>query len=1306
MAQDQGMYASEAEVSMSSTVSDMPVCDDLGIREDVLEGIANERPIEWTKLNGVLLVNGVVLELWKWVKRRKYHANIICSLIQALFDVEIAKEDNPGIRRKVERLVDEDRRLRKNKRARGVETLRVFLRTLFRFEGGRRARVRDGEREEGEREQGEEEGQGTGEVEGVEIEGERGRAGGAGGEERVGPPVEERMRGKRRRETIEGEIGISQGEREKRRRETVGGRGSVKLDEALQEIERLRWELNVVKSRYISERRKCQRFQRELKDLMKRLQSQKKTAAELRDSCERAARDASMYLKTKRARENEISTLKQKLAECRLAIQGQAGSGSTSATSHDGSVREEALEQCRVELRDARVTLERMEEKLAGEREMHLAEREKVERERSKFQRRIKVMKKWRKRMQRRERYRVQGERRKREKMHGKMRAKDSKISSMTKEVRQLREELKAAQSLNAREKEHVAFKEQGLYDTRVRAVYQDLLAKYSVSTRNCEGVVRTVLGGLTDLDVENIKLPKKTTATEMLYEGRKLSQIQVARVLQEEENTTLSSDATTKFGHHYSAFDIYKGSDGGSSSMMIGMGESVGGTAQTTLDTLLGLLHEISDMPGSTQGVNKIIRNIKNTMSDRHVAEKKFNELLKEYRQNILPEIVDGWEEMNSDEKEQFKSMNNFFCGLHYVVGLADYASKTIQAWEKMIFGDDRVGAESLSGMHVESGECGTVRLVRTICKSVQDRGCERSGKPVEFRSFLKSKGVEHVPLAPFHGNRFNILFHNGAGVYFLLSHLKEFFAEHAKDNNLLRAVDADLHVTQYLAATRALGLIDKLVTAPLWRVINEAGHIVDMSAHYSNLHACFVNWANDATQFMRGEAVAFEGKHNPDDPIFMSLVTPNAELDEMTKQILELVFLTFCQVTESMLMDHLGSGKYAEMGEERKRETESVPKTNVGVERDFGMLDRLMRLKPSASMLVYEGIIMGVKNKTSEWRKGLAVTEREELMEYARRSVKAQKEEYAKRAKRLWEERTEKRKSKQQQAEEREVKKRVKSEKVYADAVAKCGGIWLSEREVDEKMQGASEKTCVEMLQAQLQARRHVFQEKNVKGRLNLSEKGRKKSMEELKESVLEIIRESNERGERVENEQEADYAFVCASEEKIGEYKRKVEEKRRKAESRGKKERLKGSEMKYENLVGKIVDHLTVAEDGDEGWYRATVISKCRKGLRLIYDSEPQTAYEYTRREIEEDFQNGDMKLAEFVIEDIIGRNIMHRFEVDGELVWFRGVISSLRREQECLVIYEEMEDEEGELENSWVGPILEDYENNDVRFLARP
>jgi hypothetical protein len=42
---------------------------------------------------------------------------------------------------------------------------------------------------------------------------------------------------------------------------------------------------------------------------------------------------------------------------------------------------------------------------------------------------------------------------------------------------------------------------------------------------------------------------------------------------------------------------------------------------------------------------------------------------------------------------------------------------------------------------------------MVRTVCKAVQDRGCEKSGKPVEFREFLHAQGqVKDVPLNEVH--------------------------------------------------------------------------------------------------------------------------------------------------------------------------------------------------------------------------------------------------------------------------------------------------------------------------------------------------------------------------------------------------------------------------------------------------------------------------------------------------------------------------------------------------------------------------
>ena len=62
--------------------------------------------------------------------------------------------------------------------------------------------------------------------------------------------------------------------------------------------------------------------------------------------------------------------------------------------------------------------------------------------------------------------------------------------------------------------------------------------------------------------------------------------------------------------------------------------------------------------------------------MSDHCIVQKKFNEILQTYRQSILPEVFKEWDIiMDNDEKSKMSRMNDLFCGLHYIVGLADQA-------------------------------------------------------------------------------------------------------------------------------------------------------------------------------------------------------------------------------------------------------------------------------------------------------------------------------------------------------------------------------------------------------------------------------------------------------------------------------------------------------------------------------------------------------------------------------------------------------------------------------------------------------
>ena len=118
---------------------------------------------------------------------------------------------------------------------------------------------------------------------------------------------------------------------------------------------------------------------------------------------------------------------------------------------------------------------------------------------------------------------------------------------------------------------------------------------------------------------------------------------------------------------------------------------------------------------------------------------------------------------------------VNEYFCALHFLVGLADQAEACCKIWDTLCFGDNKVG--SLANGGYTKGESGVYRLIRTVCKSVQERGCEKLGRMMQFQSFLMNEtNVTKIPLAPFFGNGFNILFYDVAGTFFLQKDLTVF--------------------------------------------------------------------------------------------------------------------------------------------------------------------------------------------------------------------------------------------------------------------------------------------------------------------------------------------------------------------------------------------------------------------------------------------------------------------------------------------------------------------------------------------------
>ena len=261
-----------------------------------------------------------------------------------------------------------------------------------------------------------------------------------------------------------------------------------------------------------------------------------------------------------------------------------------------------------------------------------------------------------------------------------------------------------------------------------------------------------------------------------------------------------------------------------------------------------------------------------------------------------------------------------------------------------------------------------------------------------VTFSTFLKeSHNIINLPLYPFLGNCFNILFLNGAGIFYLYNYLIEFLDNVSLDNKLMSAAFYGLYVLAYKVACHALGLIDKLVTGPLWRTMVKEKEVLDMSLHYQNMYDFFKQYVADPSLFLDGTNLPFLDLIIEDDRLTALLNIESDEEGLMLKQCSSLIFAGFETVSERMLEDHLIRGKYSEPNEESM----GVPTTNANPERDFGILDRLMKLKPKA-LDICEGMIMFTRNNTSKWRDSLSKEELTKAMKFARESKTKQKRLY----------------------------------------------------------------------------------------------------------------------------------------------------------------------------------------------------------------------------------------------------------------------------------------------------------------------
>jgi hypothetical protein len=187
-------------------------------------------------------------------------------------------------------------------------------------------------------------------------------------------------------------------------------------------------------------------------------------------------------------------------------------------------------------------------------------------------------------------------------------------------------------------------------------------------------------------------KLPSISTIIRIGDQRASVSYLHMDEELSSKEHTTLQSDETRKHGDVYEVFSVR---DKDQKEWILGLKEMKDKSSDSCLSTLTQVIQDISDCPTTETG-KRILTNIKNTMSDRAATEKKFHELLKDYREEILPSVYSGWEELIEGEKESITTMNNIYWGLHILVNFAELSDGIIRDFEMNVKGEERVVALS----------------------------------------------------------------------------------------------------------------------------------------------------------------------------------------------------------------------------------------------------------------------------------------------------------------------------------------------------------------------------------------------------------------------------------------------------------------------------------------------------------------------------------------------------------------------------------------------------------------------------------
>jgi hypothetical protein len=256
-------------------------------------------------------------------------------------------------------------------------------------------------------------------------------------------------------------------------------------------------------------------------------------------------------------------------------------------------------------------------------------------------------------------------------------------------------------------------------------------------------------------------------------------------------------------------------------------------------------------------------------------------------------------------------------------------------------------------------------------------------------MKVYLKENNVKNCVLY-FVGERFNLLFHNGGAVFYVAEHILEFIDKiWGKPNRLLVAIETDLRKKELLLACRALGLLDRQITAPWLEYTMAERPVLVLSDFYTKSVEQIRKWSIDASELLSGNNSIYELPINKD-PVWDKLVKPSDSDEAILKCLLQKLCLAIVVVCERQLSDQLPGGKFHSPSDIVQKTAASCTANNISGERVFATLDAAIKRAPNASCHFLESKLLFQHNSTADWLNELADSEKQNIMSVARRTAR----------------------------------------------------------------------------------------------------------------------------------------------------------------------------------------------------------------------------------------------------------------------------------------------------------------------------